>query len=338
MKVITLGEIMLRLSPDGNKRLVQSESLNVTFGGAEANVAVALANWGVYSAFLTKLPLHEIGQAAVNSLRRYGVDTSYILRGGNRVGAYYCESGASQRPSKVIYDRAGSAIALAKAEEFDFKNVFADKPWFHVTGITPALGADALDLTLKAIFEAREAGCIVSFDVNYRSKLWDKAQACEAIKKILPCVNVFIANENQVTEILGIKSPYAPPKNDEYQPEVNAFFAEKLINEYKFDAVALTARRTVSSEVNTFRAMLAVAEKTVFSREYTINIVDRVGSGDAFAAGIIYSLLNDKNPDEAVEFSTAAAVLAHSVEGDYTLVSVDEVDSLVNFGSAKVQR
>lgn len=338
MKAVSFGEIMLRFSPEGNQRLVQSEKLNVTFGGAEANVAVALAQWGIHSIYVTKLPVHEIGQAAVNSLRKYGVDTSRIVRGGNRIGAYYCEKGASQRPSKVIYDRAGSAFALAGPDEFDFAGLFDKDSWLHMTGITPALGENALNCAVKIMSAARDAGTAVSFDINYRSKLWTKQQAGETLKKLLPYATVLIANENQVAEIIGIKAPFPPSVNDEYKPEANEYMARSLMEKYGFDTVALTARRTLSAEVNTFRAMVANKNEVAFSRDYKINIVDRVGSGDAFAAGIIRSLIKKKTTVETVEFATAASVLAHSVEGDYALISEEETESIVNFGSAKVQR
>lgn len=338
MKVFTIGEIMMRLTPEGVKRFVQADRLDVSFGGAEANVAVALACWGADSVFITKLPSDDIGQAAVNSLRRYGVDVSHIIRGEGRTGVYYCEKGASQRPSKVIYDRAGSAFACADKSEFDFDALFAKGGMVHVTGITPALGEKAKQLTLKALESAKRAGCTVSYDVNYRSKLWSKQKAGEAAAEILPYVDVLIANENQVADVIGIKAPGIAPADDSYSPEANKYMAEELIKRYGFSTVAITARRTVSSEINTFRAVVAHGGETAFSREYKMFIADRVGAGDAFAAGVLYSLANGESAQKTADFAAAAAALAHSVEGDYALLTADEINALTKNGSAKVQR
>ena len=260
------------------------------------------------------------------------------MRGGDRLGIYYLEKGAGYRPSKVIYDRKNSAFALSSSEEYDWDEIFRSYDWLHVTGITPALGKN----TEKAVFDALEAAkknnVTVSFDVNYRSKLWSKETAGESVRKILPYADVVIANENQIAEVVGIKAPYPAPENDGYSPESNEYMAKELMRIYGAKAVALTARRTVSSEVNTLRAMLVTDGETAFSREYRINIVDRVGSGDAFAAGIVHSLKKGKNALQSVEYAVAAAVLAHSTEGDYMLCSEEEVMSLVKNGSAKVQR
>ena len=336
--VVTFGELMMRLTPPGFERFSQCNSWDITFGGAEANVSVALSAWGVKSAFVSKIPCHEVGQSAVNSLRKYGVNTDFIVRGGERLGVYYLEKGSCFRPSKVIYDRKNSAFSLSSSDEYDWDKILENYSWLHVTGITPALGANVEKAALDAVKAAKNKGITVSFDVNYRSKLWSKAQAGESVGKFLPYVDVLIANENQIAEIVGIKSPYPQPENDGYCAESNEYMARELVSRYGVKSVALTARRTISSDVNTLRAMVYANGECAFSREYKIDIVDRVGSGDAFAAGVIYSLIKGENARIAVDYAVAAAVLAHSTEGDYMLCSAEEIDALVKNGSAKVQR
>ncbi len=339
MKVAAFGEIMLRFSPHGYKRFVQSDSFDAMFGGAEANVCVALSNWGQDSVYVTAVPKHDIGQMAINSLRKFGVDTSLICRKGNRLGTYYCEKGASQRPSQVIYDRADSAFALSSYDDYDWTNIFNQCKWLHITGITPALNKSMQDNVLRIISYAKQNGVRISFDLNYRSKLWSKEDAGCAIKKLLPYVDVLIANENQITEILDIKSDDIIIQNDEYSPELNMFMARSIKELYGIDVIALTARRTKTAEVNTFKAMISDGDKNnYFSKEYTIDIVDRVGSGDSFAAGIIYAIINGYSMQEAVDFAVASAVLNHSLEGDFNLVSKEEIECLLKNNSAKVQR
>lgn len=339
MKVAAFGEIMLRFSPLGYKRFVQSDSFGVTFGGAEANVCVALSNWGQESVYITSVPKHDIGQMAVNSLRKYGVDISRICRQGQRLGTYYCEKGASQRPSQVIYDRADSAFALSSFDDYNWQDVFTECKWLHITGITPALNELMRDNVERIMALAKQYDVKVSFDLNYRSKLWTKEEAGCAIKKLLPYVDVLIANENQITEILGIKSESIIVQNDDYSFEMNMYMAHMLRELYGIDIVALTSRRTKSANINTFRAMLSNSdENNCFSQEYTIDMVDRVGSGDSFAAGIIFALINGYSTQYSVDFAVASAVLNHSVEGDFNLVSKEEVESLMKNRSARVQR
>lgn len=338
MKVATFGEIMLRFSPVGMKRFTQSNEFGVAFGGAEANVAVALSNWGQQACYITKLPDHEIGQMAINTLRTYGVDTGKIVRGGYRIGTYYCEKGASQRPSKVIYDRANSAFALSKYEEYDWDAIFAENRWFHITGITPALGNDMQNIALSAMKEAKVRGVTVSMDINYRSKLWCKEDAKKTITQLLPYVDVLIANENQVLELTGVSAPDIKIENDEYSPELNRYLAREMEKMYGIKTCAFTARRTKSSEVNSFRGMICSGGQFAFSNDYLINIVDRVGSGDSFAAGIIYSLVHNFDLKDSIDFAVCSAVLNHSIEGDFNIVTTDEIFQLMKNGSAKVQR
>ena len=336
-KIVTFGEIMLRLSPAGNLRFVQADGFGAVYGGGEANTAVSLACFGCGARFVTKLPAHEIGQAAVNSLRRYGVDTDGIIRGGDRVGIYYLEKGAAQRPSKVIYDRAGSAFALAKASEFDWKKELADADWFHITGITPALGSELAAASLEAVKTAHKLGVTVSCDINYRSKLWDAQTAGRVMSGICEYVDVYIGGRDQAETLFGIETN----ARDDSDYEAYNAVAEKLCARFGFKKAAITLRTTLSSSDNKWAALLYDREtgEHCLSREYTSHIVDRVGGGDSFAAGLIYALLHGMDTRRAVEFAAAASCLKLSVEGDCNLMSADEVEALAfGSGSAKVQR
>ncbi|MBR1863364.1 MAG: sugar kinase [Ruminococcus sp.] len=334
VRTVTFGEIMLRLSPEGHKRFLQAEDFGAVYGGGEANVAVSLANFGCDASFVTKLPDHDIGQAAINSMRRYGVDTSGVIRGGSRVGIYYLEKGASQRPSKVIYDRAGSSIAEAKADEFDWKKIFAGAQWFHVTGITPALSSEMAKATLEAVKTAREMGLTVSCDINYRKKLWDAETAGRVMSEICRYVDIYIGGRDQASELFGIKT------NAEDDNDMMCYkeAAKELADRFGFKKVAITLRTTLTSSDNRWAAMLYDGEGYFYSRSYDVRIVDRVGGGDSFCAGLIYALEEGMGSQETIEFATAASCLKHTVEGDCNLVSVEEVKLLAGAGSAHVQR
>lgn len=340
MKVVTFGELMMRLTPPGYQRLIQTKSLEITFGGAEANVAVSLACMGECAAFVSKLPTNEISQAAVNSLRQWGVDTDSVIRGGERLGVYYLEKGASQRPSKVIYDRANSAIAQARAEEFDWNRIFADADWFHLTGITPALSAELADACEMACRTAKRMGLTVSFDPNYRAKLWTVAQAAEAMKRYLPYVDVLITNENQAADLSGVHVPASEVSGDDVTDKGYLQLAEQLKEQYpNFRYIALSERRTFGAEDNSFCAKLYDGKNLYSSAKYRIDIVDRVGGGDAFAAGLIYALRNGQDTQDAVNFAAAASCLKHSVEGDFNPATVAEINSLAKGNSnGRVQR
>lgn len=331
-RIVTFGEIMLRLSPDGYKRFVQADSFGAVYGGGEANVAVSLANFGYDASFVTKLPEHEIGQAAVNSLRGYGVDTSGIIRGGDRLGLYYLEKGASQRPSKVIYDRAYSAFAMASADEFDWKGLLSGADWFHITGITPALGSEAAKASLCAVKTAKQMGITVSCDINYRSKLWDKETAGKIMAEICGYTDVYIGGRDQAAELFGIEAKGA----DDDDLDAYRYVAEQLKARFGFSKVAITLRTTLSASDNSWAAMLYDGEKHCYSRSYPVHIVDRVGGGDSFAAGLIYACLEGMDTQEAVEFAAAASCLKHSIEGDYGLYTADEVRQLA-FGNGRAQ-
>ncbi|MBO4478797.1 MAG: sugar kinase [Clostridia bacterium] len=340
MKAVTFGELMLRLAPEGYLRFVQADKFTVTFGGGEANVAVSLANYGIDAAFVGKLPNNDIGQAAVNSLRRFGVDTSKIVRGGDRIGIYFLEKGASQRPSKVIYDRAASAIALAKREDFDWDKIFEGVNWFHFTGISPALSDSAAEITLDAVKAAKAKGITVSCDLNYRKKLWTKAKAKEVMTSLMPYVDVLIANEEDSADVFGIKADDTDISKGALNKEGYKSVAKKLVDAFGFKYVAITLRGSISANDNKWSAMLYDGKNYFFSKEYMIHIVDRVGGGDSFGGGLIYGMLNFKEDSQKViEFAVGASCLKHSIEGDYNMVSVDEVLKLIEGdGSGRVQR
>ncbi len=338
-RIITFGEVMLRLAPENYQRFVQVENYEATFGGAEANVAVSLSNYGMDAAFVTKLPTHEIGQAAVNSLRKYGVDTSLIARGGARVGIYYCERGASQRPSKVIYDRAGSSIACAQAEDFDWSRIFAGADWFHFTGITPALSEGMSEICLTAAKKAKELGITVSCDLNFRKKLWSRERAGEVMGEICKYVDYCIANEEDAKDVFGIEASETDITSGKLNHEGYIEVAKKLTDRFGFRGVAITLRESLSANDNNWSAMLYTDGKAYFSKKYAMHIVDRVGGGDSFGAGLIYALLSGKDAQGVIEFAVAASCLKHSISGDYNLVSVAEVETLAGGdASGRVQR
>ena len=338
-KVVTFGEIMLRLAPEGYYRFVQAESFGATYGGGEANVAVSLANFGFNACFVTKLPAHEIGQGAVNSLRRFGVDTSGIVRGGDRIGIYFLEKGASQRPSKVIYDRAGSSIAMAAKADFDWKAIFEGAEWFHFTGITPALNDNVAQICLEACKAAKEAGIKISCDLNYRNKLWSREKAGQVMGELCKYVDVCIANEEDAADVFGIRAD----NTDVYAGEVNhegyKSVAKRLADRFGFEKVAITLRESLSANDNLWSAMLYDGNDYFFSKKYNMHIVDRVGGGDSFGAGLIAACLNEYDAQRTVEFAVAASCLKHSIEGDFNMVSMDEVLKLANGdASGRVQR
>ncbi len=338
-KVVTFGELMLRLAPAGYLRFVQAESFGATYGGGEANVAVSLANFGLDARFVTCLPKHEIGQAAVNSLRKYGVDTSYITRTGQRVGIYYLEKGASQRPSKVIYDRAGSSIATAKQEDFDWDAIFEDVGWFHFTGITPALGDNVADICLTACKKAKERGITISCDLNFRKKLWTSEKAGQVMGQLCEYIDVCIANEEDADKVFGIRADDTDVTGGKLNHEGYIQVAEKLTQRFGFKAVAITLRTSISANDNNWAAMLYTDGKAHFSKSYPVHIVDRVGGGDSFGGGLIYAYMMNYAPQDALEFAVAASCLKHSVEGDYNITSVEEVNALAGGdGSGRVQR
>ena len=338
-KIITFGELMLRLQPYNYERFVQATSFEATFGGGEANVAVSLANYGMDAEFVTKLPAHSIGQMAVNSLRKYGVGTGNITRGGNRVGIYYNEKGASQRPSVCIYDRAHSAIAEASAADFDWDAIFEGVDWFHFTGITPALGPNVVEICKQACQAAKAKGIKISCDLNYRGKLWTRAQAKEAMTELAKYIDVCISNEEDAKDVFGIEAENTDITAGELNKEGYKSVARQLMENYGFEKVAITLRESKSAFDNDWSAMLYDGENYCFSKLYHLHIIDRIGGGDSFGGGLIYALLSGKSSQEAIEFAVAASALKHSIGGDYNHVSVAEVEKLAGGdGSGRVQR
>ena len=339
-KIITLGEIMLRLSPQGQDRFVQSELLRVIPGGGEANVAISCANYGHDAYFVTKLPKHEIGQMAVNSLRRYGVKDNYIVRGGDRVGLYYCETGASMRPSKVIYDRAHSAIAMANPSDFDFDAIMQGASWFHWSGITPALSDNAAEITRLACQAAKRQGVTISVDLNFRKKLWSSEKAISVMRPLMQYVDVCIGNEEDAELCLGFK-PDADVEAGNTNAEGYKTIFQQMAEEFHFKYVVSTLRESFSATHNGWKAMLYDGTRFYQSKRYDINpIIDRVGGGDSFSAGLIHGMLKyPNNLANALEFAVAASALKHTINGDYNLVTEDEVLALVK-GNAngRVQR
>ena len=341
MKTVCFGEIMLRLNPQGYNRFVQSDTFGATYGGGEANVAVSLANYGIDASYVTKLPAHEIGQSAVNSLRKYGVDTSKIVRGGERVGIYYLETGASQRPSKVIYDRAYSAIALAKRSDFDWDAILEGANWFHFTGITPALGGELPEICLDALKACRAKGITTSCDLNFRKNLWTSEQAGKTMGALMSYVDVCIANEEDAEKVFGIKAENTDVDAGVVNHEGYKSVAKQLSDRFGCKRVAITLRTSISANDNIWAAMLydKAEGEYYFSRSYNIHIVDRVGGGDSFGGGLIYACLQNKSSQDVIEFAVAASCLKHTIIGDYNLVSVKEVEGLIKGGgSGRVQR
>lgn len=317
-KIVTFGELMLRLSPENNARFSQTNSYEAVYGGGEANTAVSLSEFGVDAAFVTKLPAHAIGQSAVNSLRQYGVDTSKIVRGGDQIGIYFLEKKTSQRPTNVIYNRNGSAIALSSEDDYNWDDIFDGATWFHFSGITPALSDTMAVICETACKKAKEKGLTISCDLNYRSKLWSSEKACEVMTKLCNYIDICIANED---DAVGIFSMDASNSSE----EKNAYIAKELMSRFPFKMVASVWRTETSITTFKLQSMIYTEGKAYYSKEFYMNILDYIGAGDAYCAGIIYGLINNFDPQKCVEFANAASCLKHTVSGDFNLVSVDEV-------------
>jgi 2-dehydro-3-deoxygluconokinase len=340
-RVISFGEIMLRLKPTNFERFFQSPLLEATFGGGEANVAVSLANFGMDSAYVTVLPSNDIGNACISELRRFGVDTSAIVRGTGRMGIYFLENGANQRPSKVIYDRAYSAIALAKPGDIDWRKAFTGCNWFHITGITPAISTNAAELAIESVKAAREMGLTVSCDFNYRANLWKYGKsAVEVMSELVKFVDIGIANEEDCQKSLGISVDVKVEEGD-LNVEQYQKLTQKVLEKFPgMKAIAITLRESKSADHNGWAACLNDRGKFYLSRKYDItDIVDRVGGGDAFSAGLIYGLINYTKKEDALNFAVAASCLKHSISGDFNRVSISEVEKLMGGdASGRVQR
>ena len=341
MKYLTFGEIMLRLKSPGHERFFQSPMLEATFGGGEANVAVSLANYGEDVGFLSVLPKNAIGDECIKELRRFGVDTSRVVRGGERLGIYFLETGANQRPSKVVYDRAYSAIAMAKPGDIDWEKTFAGVEWFHITGITPAISESAMELSLESVKEAKKRGITVSCDLNYRKNLWKYGKkASEVMRELAKYVDVAIANEEDVQKSLEITTDVVVESGELDRSKYKAL-GDKVLEAYPdMKMIAITLRESKSADWNGWAACLNDREHFYESKRYEIrDIIDRVGGGDSFAGGLIYGLNNYESRQQALEFAVAASCLKHSIDGDFNRVDVDEVEKLMGGdGTGRVQR
>ena len=338
-RIITFGEIMMRLNPESYLRFSQAAKFEATYAGGEANVAVSLANYGMNAAFVSKVPAHDIGQCAVNALRTYGVDTTHMVRGGKRLGLYFVEKGASQRPSKVIYDRADSAIAQAVPADFDWDAIFEGADWFHWTGITPALGGNLPQICLEACKAAKAKGITISCDLNYRNKLWTREEARKVMSELVKYVDVCIANEEDAKDVFGIQAENTDISSGKLNHEGYISVARQISQQFGCKQVAITLRSSLSAFDNDWAGMLYSGGQAYFSPTYRIHIVDRVGGGDSFGGGLIYSLLTEKAPQDAINFAVAASCLKHSIEHDFNLVTVAEVENLAKGNaSGRIQR
>ena len=338
-QVVCFGELMLRLAPMGYGRIVQADTFEATYGGGEANVAVSLANYGVDAAFVSKFPENLVGDAARNSLRKYGVDVSHIARGGERLGIYYCEKGASMRPSCVIYDRAHSAIAEATREDFDWDAIFDGAEWFHFTGITPALGDNVAEICKEACQKAKEHGLTVSCDLNFRKKLWTSEKAGKVMGELMQYVDVLVANEEDAEKVFGISAPETEIVSGKISEEGYKAVAKELCQRFGIKKVAITLRESISASDNGWSALYWDGKDFLRSKRYDVRIVDRVGGGDSFGGGLIYASLNHMDSRQTIEFAVAASALKHTIEGDFNMVFVKEVETLMGGdGSGRVQR
>ena len=340
-KIVTMGEIMLRLSTPGNEKFIQADEFDINYGGSEANVAVSLANYGYDTEFVTAIPDNPIGDCAVAAMRKYNVGTKFISRSGDRLGIYYLEPGSSVRPSNIVYDRAGSSIACATADLFDFDAIFADADWFHFTGITPALSDSAAKLTEEALKAAKAHGLTVSVDLNFRKKLWTSQRAGEVMSQLLPYVDVCIANEEDAKDVFGIEAEGTDVNSGKLNRDGYISVARQLSSRFGCKYVAITLRSSISANDNDWAGMLyeAAADKAYFSTTYHVHIVDRVGGGDSFGGGLIYSMLSGYDAQQTIDFAVAASCLKHSIEHDFNHVSVAEVAALAaGNASGRVQR
>lgn len=339
-KFVGFGEILLRLAPEGYLRLAQAEKFLLNYTGAEANMAVALSYMGIPAEVVTKLPDHEVGHCAKRMLSKFGVQTMHITYGGERLGVYYLERGASQRPSKVIYDRRHSAVSEADPSEFDWDEILVDAGWFHFTGITAALSENTRRICMEACQAAKRLGVMVSCDLNYRKNLWTPQEAQSVMKPLMHYVDICIANEEDAEKVLGVSAEGADITAGKLDADGYTALGQQLLREYGFQKVAFTLRESISASVNNWSALVCTAEGQSFlSKKYTMQIVDRVGGGDSFASGLIYAYLNDFDDRNAVEYAAAASCLKHAIEYDFNLSTVEEVMNLVNGdGSGRVSR
>lgn len=339
MKFVCFGEILARFNPTGYGRFVQAHEMEVSYGGGEANVAVSLANFGKETAFVTKLPANDLTKTALRALKAHDVDVSNVVFGGDRMGIYFIEKGAAQRPSKVIYDRKYSSISMAQKEDFDWKTIFADAEWFHFTGITPALSDSCAEICLDACRTAKELGVTVSCDINFRKNLWSSEKANQIMSTLMPYVDVAIANEEDCEKMFGIEAENSDVTDGTLPIDGYCEVARQLSEKFNIPTVAISLRESHSASDNDLSAMLYNHGEYFVSKKYPIHIVDRVGSGDSFGGGLIWALSEGMDNQSAIEFAVAAAALKHTIENDFNEVTVAEVKALMSGdGSGRVQR
>ncbi|MBC8403469.1 MAG: sugar kinase [Candidatus Marinimicrobia bacterium] len=338
-KVITFGEIMLRLAPNNFERIIQAKQFQAIYGGGEANVAISLALFGEETYFVSRIPNNLVGDAAVNSLRSFGVLTDYILRGGQRIGIYFLEHGASIRPSKVVYDRAGSAVSMLEPGMIDWKNILHEMTWFHITGITPALSPSCAAASIEALKIAKTLGLTVSCDLNYRKKLWSRNEAAKVMSELIQFVDVIISNEEDAADVFGIHAKNNDVTNGNLSVEGYRIVAEQLMDRSSAKLIAITLRESLSASDNNWSAILYDGENLYNSRKYSIHIVDRIGGGDSFGAGLIHGLINGWKRQDTLDFAVAASALKQTILGDFNLVNENDVMEVVNGNlSGRVQR
>lgn len=338
-KIITMGEIMLRLSTPGFQKFIQSDSFDVNYGGGEANVAVSLANYGHKAYFISKVPNNPIGECAVAALRKYNVNCDHVAKGGERLGIYYLETGASMRASNVVYDRAHSSIAEAQEKDFDFDAIFEGADWFHFTGITPAVSDKAAELTELALKAAKAKGITVSVDLNFRKKLWSSEKAQKVMSNLMQYVDVCIGNEEDAEKVLGFKPSGTNVTSGELELAGYEDIFKQMIDKFDFKYVISSLRESYSASDNGWSACIYDGKEFYHSKKYEVRIVDRVGGGDSFAAGLICGLVEGKDMKASLEFAVAASALKHTIPGDFNLVSRSDVEALVGGdASGRVQR
>ena len=338
-KMVGFGDFMLRLNPEGYLRFIQADRFQVNYTGAEAYVCVSLAMMGIETDFVTRLPDNAIAEAGVAQLRKFGVGVGHIAYGGERMGVFYAEKGASQRPSKIVYDRKYTSIATCSYDDFDWDAIFDGASNFHITGITPALSSTAPQVCAEACRKAKEMGLTVSCDLNYRKNLWSEAEAKACMTRLMPYIDVLVANEEDAEKVLGIKARDTDVTSGRLNRESYVDVADQICRIYGTQTVAVTLRRSISASDNEWSAMLYTGGRAYFSRKYMIHLVDRVGGGDSFSAGLLYGLMNGYTPQETVEYAAAASCLKQTIELDFNLSTHEEVEKLVaGDGSGRVQR
>ena len=340
-KVVTLGEIMLRLSPPGYQRFAQADSFEINYGGAEANVAASLSQFGHHSLFLSKIPENAIGDAAISTLRSLNVDCDHIARGGKRLGIYFLENGASVRPSSVVYDRADSSVTKASVEEFDFDEIFKDAKLFHVSGITPVLSEDAKKLTFAALKKAKEHHVMVSFDLNYRAKLWTSGvkEKQQMLSEMMEYADICFGNARDAAKCLGYAEDGVDFINGDYSICTDEEHMRNVLNHYHFSYLVTTLRNSLSASDNGWSGAVCTSDDYYKGRDYMLHIVDRVGGGDSFASGFLHGILSNMGSRKSLEFGLAAAAIKHTIPGDLNYVTESEVLSMIESdGAGRVQR